>query len=162
MGILDGKRILVWQAPHFYLYDATQTTIQHPEPFEIEGLDSPGIEIPSWLAGDRVLIVDGNPAGRALAPVILDLHSRTVERLPAAMQGRAFGSIAGMLPGGEIVMRAKDGIIAYDPVRHVSTPLLPAEEDDILDLTSDGRILQVERRVLDSDLWSVTLGEEVR
>jgi eukaryotic-like serine/threonine-protein kinase len=154
----DGKRILVWQAPHFYLYDAT-LTMQHPEPFEIEGLDSPGLEVASWLAGDRILIVEGNAAGRALAPAILDLRRRTVDRLPPSLQGRAFGSIAGMLPGGEFVMRAKDGITAYDPARHSATLLLPAEEDDVLDLTPDGRTLQVERKVIDADLWLVTLPE---
>ena len=64
-----------------------------------------------------------------------------------------------MLASGQIVARTKNGIVAYDPARHTTTVLMPADDEDLLDLTADRRTLQLERKVVDSDLWSVTLSE---
>ncbi len=157
----DGTRLLVSQTPHFYLYD-TAGPVQHPEPFDIAGLDPARLELSAWLPGDRVLVAESDAAGRALNAAMVDLAHRTVERFPITPYGRSFGSVTGLLPGGEIIVRGKESIVAYSPARRTTTVLLPAEEDDILDLTPDGRTLQVERKVVDSDLWSVTLSEDGR
>jgi Tol biopolymer transport system component len=104
--------------------------------------------------GDRIAGVVQDKVGRALALAVWHPESGAYRKLEVPMGGRAFGALAGWLPNGrQLVARSTAGVALVDTGSGEWRIVAPAALNDYLSLSRDGKLLAVERAVLDSDIW---------
>jgi hypothetical protein len=113
----------------------------------------------AWAGkGDLVAGSVGNRAGQLLALGVLDLTSGSFRKLDVPADGLAWCAVAGWLPDGRrLVARSTRGIAVIDTASGDWRVVAPAGPSDYVSLSRDGRVLNVERAVLDSDIWLMEL-----
>jgi hypothetical protein len=108
--------------------------------------------------GDLVAGTVGDRAGQLLALGVLDLPSGAFRPLDVPTDGLAWCAVAGWLPDGRrLVARTTRGVAVIDTASGQWRVVAPAGPRDYLSLSRDGRVLNVEREVLDSDTWLMEL-----
>jgi Tol biopolymer transport system component len=113
----------------------------------------------AWSAkGDLVAGNVGDRAGQLLALGVLDLTSGAFRTLDVPTDGLAWCAVAGWLPDGRrLVARSVGGVAVIDTASGQWRVVAPAGPRDYVSLSRDGRVLNVEREVLDSDIWLMEL-----
>ena len=100
----------------------------------------------------------GDRAGQLLALGVLDLTSGAFRKLDVPTDGLAWCAVGGWLPDGRrLVARATGGVAVIDTASGEWRVVAPAGPRDYVSLSRDGRLLNVEREVLDSDIWLMEL-----
>jgi len=158
----DGRRMIVSSGDAgelLWLIDTSrletaETARRLPQPA------APNVFSPSaWSPqGDLVAGAVHELAGQALAYGVLDLTSGVFRTLHVPASGPYWTAVAGWLPDARhLVARASGGVAAIDTANGEWRIVAPAGPDDHLSLSGDGRVLSVEREVLDSDIWLMEL-----
>ncbi len=105
-------------------------------------------------SGDLIAGATSDPAGRAVALGVLDLNREALRQLDVPTAGIAWHAVAGWLPDGRhLVARSAGGVAVIDTATGQWRIVAPAGPTDYVSLSRDGRVLNVEREVLDSDIW---------
>jgi hypothetical protein len=108
--------------------------------------------------GDLVAGSVGDRAGQLLALGVLDLTSGSFRKLDVPTDGLAWCAVAGWLPDGRrLVARSTRGVAVIDTASGEWRAVAPAGPSDYVSLSRDSRVLNVERAVLDSDIWLMEL-----
>ena len=160
----DGRRMIVsggdvgellWLIDTSRL-ETAETARRIPQPAGA----APNVFSPSaWSRrGDLVAGVVHGLVGQALACGVLDLTSGAFRTLDVPTSGPSWTAVAGWLPDARhLVARAPGGVAVIDTANGEWRIVAPAGPDDYLSLSRDGRVLSVEREVLDSDIWLMEL-----
>jgi Tol biopolymer transport system component len=113
----------------------------------------------AWTGqGDLVAGTVDDRAGNLLALGILDLTTNVFRSLDVPTAGLGWSAVAGWLPDGRrLVARAAGGVAVIDAESSQWRIVAPAAPGDYVSLSRDGRVLNVEHEVLDSDIWLMEL-----
>ena len=117
-----------------------------------------------WSAsGDRVVGATGLIAGRIDQLAIWNPGLGSLRRFDVPVAGRAFGTVAGWLPGDRaFVARTAAGVAVIDVESGRARVIAPASQDAFVSLSRDGRTLAVENEILDSDVWLLEFANDTR
>ena len=108
--------------------------------------------------GDLVAGNVADRAGQLVALGVLDLTSGAFRRLDVPTDGLAWCAVGGWLPDGRrLVARSTGGVAVIDTASGEWRIVAPAGPRDYVSMSRDGRVLNVEREVLDSDIWLMEL-----
>ncbi len=108
----------------------------------------------SWSPdGSRLVVVETDDAGTAHSYALYDFESGALRALDVAPGGGA-RPVAGWLPDpARLVLNGAEGIVLYDVATGDRRRLTAAVNAA---LSRDGRVLMIERDVLDSEIWLLT------
>jgi hypothetical protein len=86
------------------------------------------------------------------------LATTAFRKLEVPPAGLGWSAVAGWPPDGRhLVARAAGGVAVVDVVNGQWRIVAPAGPGDYLSSSRDGRVLNVEREILDSDIWLMEL-----
>jgi len=160
----DGRRIVgdfaISHGPRFHVIDVSGSepakdgrTVSIPLP-EVQAYS---LRPQAWsAAGDRIGVAVGNQAGQMAGLAVVDLRDDSYHPLNVPVHGWWFGGVGGWLPDSRhLIARLAGGVGLIDTSNSQWRIIAPAEPNDVVRISRNGRVLLVEHEVLDADIWLI-------
>jgi Tol biopolymer transport system component len=157
----DGRRLAVNADYYAELWVVDSDRLSTRQDGRRLPLPIPAFQVHAWSPDGRKLAgVEVGEDGGGIAFGVYDLESETYRRLELEHRRAGSGSVIAWLPDGDrLVVDTTEQIVVFDARDSAVCEILPSHPGNLVGLSESHRVLQVEREVVNSEIWMLSLGE---